>query len=721
MSAMPQQRDVAMFELGLRDYGSSWTRLQEALKVQQQLYGPVKQDELPQPIPGARSDDGSEEKAVSKSKSRAGLIGLITRKKEGKKKGKRASKSPERKSKDPSSEEDSSSKSEQPMEDFSLKRPARKELPALFARTLSSEKGTERNAEKGGEGVPDTPRQKSQSPKSFSRVSESFDSDERLSLEEFRNNGDTGSPSEEVPNGGKRRQASPVDNGHWGLKAADDQNERKNARAPVRTPRGQKRESPTREKDVDIYRRHRKHSFRDFFSDERYDENFSLRDPQRRQNEQVHKERPLRQRYSMNEPPYRPEDSETVTEQSSAKLVDDSEPHRPAREIDRIVYRREPAEPLTRQSLMRPVSESEPYRQSREVDRANYRRDGEPRRGHSLTRPNGDVEPHRPSREAERANCRREEREAARGHSLTRPVADAEPHRPSREVDRYRREDVEAPVERPLARPAAESGPHRPSREADKAGYRREQVPRGHSQTRPPAEAEPHRPPREADRANAMHRREPSPHRQEVDDGRVEQPVHSAHSSERRMRRPDDVENIPREEPLGRLRDYGPERGRLDSNSYKSRQQTDRDRANNDRHSFRDDAREKNKDRDEWEDGRQQRREGHAAPDSARPQGCTRCGDRVYPKEMVTPKPGVLLHSGCFKCRECGVKLTLQTFFTNQRDTRDTDVYCRTHVPRLGPGTVDGNALNILTSKNSREIKFSRYPKVRASYFDVRN
>lgn len=89
---------------------------------------------------------------------------------------------------------------------------------------------------------------------------------------------------------------------------------------------------------------------------------------------------------------------------------------------------------------------------------------------------------------------------------------------------------------------------------------------------------------------------------------------------------------------------------------------------------------------------------------------CTRCGDRVYPKELVMPKPGVLLHSGCFKCRECGVKLTLHTFFTNQRDTRDADVYCRTHVPRLGPATVDGNALSILTSRNSREIKFTRYP-----------
>ncbi|KAL3196359.1 hypothetical protein MRX96_001694 [Rhipicephalus microplus] len=107
----------------------------------------------------------------------------------------------------------------------------------------------------------------------------------------------------------------------------------------------------------------------------------------------------------------------------------------------------------------------------------------------------------------------------------------------------------------------------------------------------------------------------------------------------------------------------------------------------------------------------QQHQPVQATDSSVRPLGCTRCGDRVYPKEMVTPKPGVLLHSGCFKCRECGVKLTLQTFFTNQRDTRDMDVYCRTHVPRLGPGTVDGNALNILTSKNSREIKFSRYPK----------
>ncbi|XP_065284545.1 zinc finger CCCH domain-containing protein 13-like [Dermacentor albipictus] len=764
MSAVPQQRDVAMFGLGLRDYGSSWTRLQEALRVQQQMYGPARQEELPQPSPPARSDDGSEEKTSSKGKSRAGLMGLITRKKDGKKKDKRSSKSPERKAKEHLSEDDATAKPESLIEASSLKRPALKETLNSFVRTPSSEKETD---------VPDAPKEKSQSPKSFSRMSENFDSDERLSADGFRNNGDAGSPGDEFLVNGKRRQDSPSEREFWGPKTAadDDPGQRKSARAPAKIPRGHKRDSPSRDREEVVYRRPRHQSFReDFYGEDEHDENFNRREPQRRPNDPVHRQRSSRQQYTLSDPPYRIENGEPPVDQSLNKSADEPEPIRPSREADRVVYRREVTEQPRGQSHSKPALDMEPHRSSREADRATYRREeGEPRRGHSLTRPTSDVEPRRPSREAERArhslarpnsdvephlppreaertSYRRDERDLARGHSLTRN--DTEPQRPSRESDKagYHREDTETHLGRSVARQGGvgDSEPHRPSREADRTSHRREQhgqTPRGPSLTRPTVDTEPHRPPREADRVDPTPRRELSPYRHETED-----------FNDRRSRLQDYAEaRTRRDESQARLRDYSPmERrpnGRLDSTSYKNRQQTDREqrvsnRVDRQSHMFREDALERNKDHDEWSDrdGRQQqqalqqlqRRDGRADPEprsplhhhhqqqqqqvqatenSVRPLGCTRCGDRVYPKEMVTPKPGVLLHSGCFKCRECGVKLTLQTFFTNQRDTRDTDVYCRTHVPRLGPGTVDGNALNILTSKNSREIKFSRYPK----------
>ncbi|KAH7936562.1 hypothetical protein HPB49_001416 [Dermacentor silvarum] len=718
MSAVPQQRDVAMFGLGLRDYGSSWTRLQEALRVQQQMYGPVRQEELPQPSPPARSDDGSEEKTSSKGKSRAGLIGLITRKKDGKKKDKRSSKSPERKAKEHLSEDDASTKPESLMEASSLKRPARKETPNLFVRTQSSEKEAD---------VPDAPREKSQSPKSFSRMSENFDSDERLSTEDFRNNGDAGSPGDEFLVNGKRRQDSPSERESWEPKIAadDDPSLRKSARAPAKIPRGHRRNSPDRERDEVVYRRPRQQSFReDFYGEDGHDENFNHREPQRRPNDPVHRQRSSRQQYTLSDPPYQIDNGEPLAEQSLNRSADEPEPIRPSREADRVIYRREVVEQSRGQSHTKPAVDMEPHRSSREADRPSYRREeGEPRRGHSLTRPT----------------------DVARGHSLTRN--ETEPQRPSREADKagYHREDTETRLGRSVTRQGGvgDSEPHRPSREADRTSHRREQhgpPPRGPSLTRPTFETEPHRPPREVDRVDPTHRRELSPYRQEADD-----------FNDRRSRLQEYAEaRTRRDESQARLRDYSPmERrpnGRLDSTAYKNRQQTDREqrvsnRADRQSHMFKEDALERNKDHDEWSDrdGRQQqqslqqlqRRDGRADPEprsplhhqqqqqqqvqatdnGVRPLGCTRCGDRVYPKEMVTPKPGVLLHSGCFKCRECNVKLTLQTFFTNQRDTRDADVYCRTHVPRLGPGTVDGNALNILTSKNSREIKFSRYPK----------
>ncbi|KAL3856221.1 hypothetical protein ACJMK2_010998 [Sinanodonta woodiana] len=69
--------------------------------------------------------------------------------------------------------------------------------------------------------------------------------------------------------------------------------------------------------------------------------------------------------------------------------------------------------------------------------------------------------------------------------------------------------------------------------------------------------------------------------------------------------------------------------------------------------------------------------ERNPAPDSVDP--CYRCYRRVYPKEQVNV--GILFHKQCFRCRICGLPLTMQTFYRNDANgTYDKEVYCRTHV-----------------------------------------
>ncbi|KAG1664109.1 Hillarin [Nymphon striatum] len=61
---------------------------------------------------------------------------------------------------------------------------------------------------------------------------------------------------------------------------------------------------------------------------------------------------------------------------------------------------------------------------------------------------------------------------------------------------------------------------------------------------------------------------------------------------------------------------------------------------------------------------------------------CQRCSKPVYFAERIEPNRGQILHQNCFKCKECGIKLTLHTFFNNQNDLDDLEVYCKSHAPR---------------------------------------
>lgn len=70
--------------------------------------------------------------------------------------------------------------------------------------------------------------------------------------------------------------------------------------------------------------------------------------------------------------------------------------------------------------------------------------------------------------------------------------------------------------------------------------------------------------------------------------------------------------------------------------------------------------------------------ERKAHPDPVDP--CYRCYRRIWDKEQMI-NVGVLYHKACFRCRICGLPLTMQTFYRNDANgSQDKEVYCRTHV-----------------------------------------
>lgn len=59
---------------------------------------------------------------------------------------------------------------------------------------------------------------------------------------------------------------------------------------------------------------------------------------------------------------------------------------------------------------------------------------------------------------------------------------------------------------------------------------------------------------------------------------------------------------------------------------------------------------------------------------------------------------GVLFHRRCFRCRICGLQLTLKSFHFDQEN--DPDVYCGSHVPKL-VGSIDADAMGIRAALNA--------------------
>lgn len=81
---------------------------------------------------------------------------------------------------------------------------------------------------------------------------------------------------------------------------------------------------------------------------------------------------------------------------------------------------------------------------------------------------------------------------------------------------------------------------------------------------------------------------------------------------------------------------------------------------------------------------------------------CAKCGEPVYPQERTEPTLRLVFHSSCFKCFHCGLRLTLKTFYRSPLDSKDTRLFCKSHVPQLDPGKLDaGRADSSSTSSSS--------------------
>ena len=90
-----------------------------------------------------------------------------------------------------------------------------------------------------------------------------------------------------------------------------------------------------------------------------------------------------------------------------------------------------------------------------------------------------------------------------------------------------------------------------------------------------------------------------------------------------------------------------------------------------------------------------------SSPPNQSPEHCVRCYQSVYPLEKIEPIAGQQYHPQCFRCVECGTKLTLATYCRSLQSNRDRQVYCRPHQPR--------QSKVMLVSFNARRSQFPAF------------
>lgn len=86
-------------------------------------------------------------------------------------------------------------------------------------------------------------------------------------------------------------------------------------------------------------------------------------------------------------------------------------------------------------------------------------------------------------------------------------------------------------------------------------------------------------------------------------------------------------------------------------------------------------------------------------------QRCLRCAKTVYQMDKVGPlKDFTFYHQNCFKCLECGTKLTLKTYFNSQHSSTDQEVYCHRHCPKTPAGRLDNQSVGIRAALNAPKV-----------------
>jgi hypothetical protein len=95
---------------------------------------------------------------------------------------------------------------------------------------------------------------------------------------------------------------------------------------------------------------------------------------------------------------------------------------------------------------------------------------------------------------------------------------------------------------------------------------------------------------------------------------------------------------------------------------------------------------------------------------------CLRCGNLVYALERVGPIKGNIYHKTCFKCLICDRQLDLKTYYTNQIDLNERQIYCQSHAPKSGKGVFGADNLYIQNILNGPRLdvmqKVDNKPKV---------
>ncbi|XP_013784133.1 hillarin-like [Limulus polyphemus] len=106
----------------------------------------------------------------------------------------------------------------------------------------------------------------------------------------------------------------------------------------------------------------------------------------------------------------------------------------------------------------------------------------------------------------------------------------------------------------------------------------------------------------------------------------------------------------------------------------------------------------------------------HRYSSGSRESVCLRCNLTVYQVDKIGPlKDFTFFHQNCFKCSVCGTKLTLRTYYNNQQDQDDKEVYCQSHVPRTGPGHLDGTSVGIKAALKAPRQNYIVNDQIRGS------